>query len=176
MADFIEWTDNLVLDFQEIDERHRRLVALLNRLAKVAQLKMGAAFYSNPLPSKRTTTSGGVPDTEVGPNSTDSYIHQLLDEFLRHTQEHFQGEEALMEAYHYGDLPEHKREHTMLFAELKLFVRDIKKGVERLDKKALCELKHWLIVHIRKSDKAFADYVNSAGTQYILPFHLQANY
>jgi hemerythrin len=176
MAGFIEWTDNLILGLQEVDDQHLGIITILNRLAKVAQLKMGAAYYSASSPS--TINAPWCPlDSDQGDAiGTDTYIHQLLDELICQTHGHFQCEEALMEAHHYPDLAEHKREHTMLIAELKLFVRDIKKGVESLNQKTLGELKRWLIVHIRRSDKAFSDYVHSAGTQYILPFHLQAHY
>lgn len=174
MAGFIEWTDNLILGLQDVDDQHLGIITLLNRLSKVAQLKMGSAYYSDSSTPKVSAPWCRLGSDQRNAVGTDTYMHQLLDELVSQTHDHFQCEEALMEAHHYPDLAEHKREHTMLFAELKLFVRDITRGAECLDQRTLGELKRWLIVHIRKSDKAFSDYVHCVGTQYVLPFHLQA--
>jgi hemerythrin len=152
MTGFIEWTDKLTLGIQEMDEQHLGMFRVLERLAEAARLT--------------TADASLVTDSEQGGEiQAEQYIHELLDELLQHTEEHFRCEEKLMAANRYPNLNEHRREHTMLKAELKLFVRDITKGTVSLDQKTLCSLKQWLIVHIRESDKAFADYVHESVIQ-----------
>ena len=158
MSAFLEWTDNLILGLPEIDEQHLGMLTVLNRLAEVVQLKLGDSEAMDPSP-----ISTGMPANADVPIEIDPCIQQLLEELVQLTRDHFQSEEDFMSECGYPDLYEHKREHTMLSAELKLFVRDITQGSAALDQKTLCSLKQWLIVHIVESDKKFANYLSQAG-------------
>jgi len=159
MTDFMQWTDKLTLGIQEIDDQHLVVFRVLERLAEAAQRMPAGSPLLDRVPMDDPGRERG---SEI---QAAQYIHQLLDELVQHTQEHFRCEEELMVAHHYPHLNEHRREHTMLFAELKSFIRDITKGTASLDQKTLCSLKQWLIVHICESDKAFAEYVHKSGTQ-----------
>lgn len=161
MADFIEWTDKLTLGIQAIDDQHRRMFRLLEQLAEaMARLKTADA-----IPPTDKKPRDDVDREQGREKQAERFIHQLLEELVRLTQEHFRSEEKLMAANRYPNLNEHRREHVMLFAELKSFVRDISEGLEHLDQKTLCYLKQWLIVHLRESDKAYADYVHGCESQ-----------
>lgn len=159
MSAFLEWTDKLILGVSEMDEQHLGMLTVLQRLAEVAQLKLGAADCPSPSP---LSTGMPIKDADV-PVEIDPCILHLLEELVQLTREHFKSEEAFMSEQGYPGLHEHRREHTMLSAELKLFVRDITQGAAVLDQKTLCSLKQWLIVHIVESDKEFADYLNQGG-------------
>jgi hemerythrin-like metal-binding protein len=161
MSAFLEWTNKLILGVPVIDEQHLGMLTVLNRLAEVLQLKLSDCDC--PIPSPMPTGSSGK--AVAAPPTLDPCITHLLEEFAQLAHDHMKSEEALMSQHGYPGLVEHKREHTMLSAELNLFVRDIIQGTDSLDQKALCALKQWLIVHIVESDKAFVDYLNAPGDQ-----------
>ena len=163
MSEFIEWTDNLVLGLPEIDDQHLGMTTVLNQLAEAVQLKIGGEYNMGSPPLAVRTPMGEVDREQESAIGTTHYIHQLLDELVRHTCEHFKYEEELMEKLQYSGLSGHKREHTMLVAELASYVKDITRGAEPLEKKTLCALKEWLIVHILESDKAFANHAHKSG-------------
>lgn len=86
-----------------------------------------------------------------------STVLALLDELYTHTREHFHHEEAMMEEIAFGELHMHHNEHLLLLAELKSFLSHIRDGDTKLEQQSLCALKDWLVVHIKSSDRSFAE-------------------
>jgi hemerythrin len=96
----IKWSEELSVGVEELDNDHRRLVALMNKAI--------AAFY-----------------TGVGGNMVDS----ALDELENYTLEHFAREEKMIEAKGCKNLDAHRSEHQHLVAELSR-LRAEKSGIE----------------------------------------------
>lgn len=160
MSDFITCTDALVLGIHEIDQQHLELVRIINRLAEVVSHNTDdTSSVAVTTPTDSALILNGLTKRATS-SETLGYIHQILDELITHTNEHFKYEEELMARHNYPALNEHKREHVMLRAELVSLVRDIKCGSEVLDEQILAALKEWLIAHIRVSDKSFAEQLN----------------
>ena len=57
-------------------------------------------------------------------------------------------------------LVEHRREHRLLLAELKEFVRAIRAGHEALDICHLRALKDWFVGHVVLADREFAEFLH----------------
>ena len=130
MSLLILWGDALKLGIPSVDEQHRELVELLNRLAALSS-------------------------SEVGAEARDDML-ELLGHIYQHTVVHFLHEEELMAAIDYPDLAAHRDEHHMLLAELRSFVHQIENGDTVLDAKSIHALRDWLVVHISSSDRPFA--------------------
>lgn len=130
MSAFIIWGDALELGIPSVDEQHRELVDLLNRLAALSSSDIGAEAHDDML--------------------------ELLGHLYQHTVVHFRHEEELMETIDYLDLAAHRDEHHMLLAELRSFVHQIENGDSILDAKSIHALRDWLMVHITSSDRPFA--------------------
>ena len=127
----LEWNDNLALGIPELDRQHRHLAKLIARIA---------------------TAAGAGPETE-GP---DPAIPALLEKLYRETRAHFKQEEAMMAATEYHGAAEHRREHTMLLAELKSWTHQVREGDAAVRARELAALKHWLVAHIAGPDRTFA--------------------
>jgi diguanylate cyclase (GGDEF)-like protein/hemerythrin-like metal-binding protein/PAS domain S-box-containing protein len=85
----LPWSDSLCLGVAVIDEQHRGMVELINRVA--------ASLWD---------------DGDTNSAAT------LIDELARHTQLHFRTEEGLMDAYGIADAERHRHEHRILLSDL----------------------------------------------------------
>jgi diguanylate cyclase (GGDEF)-like protein/hemerythrin-like metal-binding protein len=85
----IEWSDTLRLDVEVIDDQHRRLVELANRLGD---------------------------DLREGRDATTQAAS--MRELVEHTKLHFRTEEGLMDAYDLPGVDRHRQEHRRLLADL----------------------------------------------------------
>lgn len=123
----IAWSDQYSLGMPEIDDQHKVLFEVLNRLW------------------------AGI----INRAGRDEML-AIVDELERYTLSHFAAEETFMRATGYADLAEHKKAHKAfvdrLAAEKKLVLAG---GSLSLD--LLKFLKDWLANHILVSDKAYAE-------------------
>jgi diguanylate cyclase (GGDEF)-like protein/hemerythrin-like metal-binding protein len=85
----LPWSDSLSLGVFVIDEQHRELVELINRVAASVR-----------------------EDGELTAASA------LMDELARHAELHFRTEEGLMDAYGIAHTERHRQEHRLLLSDL----------------------------------------------------------
>ncbi len=133
MQSFIQFRKHLILEIPALDREHATLTAILNELAQIVTQTVVDAKGRRRIP-------------------------ELLRQLDTDTAAHFEHEEGVMEGTGYPALAEHRREHLMLHAELKAFIKDVVEGREELGLATLNALKFWLIDHILNADKVFADY------------------
>jgi len=124
------------LGIEELDADHRRIADLVKRIAGVAE--------DAPREGPGRQLAGG-----------------MLRQLHAVTRIHFRKEESLMEAIGYADRADHRREHMMLLAELKVFIRNIERGDETLSPKTVERLQQWLVGHIVQSDRPLARVLRS---------------
>jgi diguanylate cyclase (GGDEF)-like protein/hemerythrin-like metal-binding protein/PAS domain S-box-containing protein len=86
----LAWSDALCLGIPLIDEQHRRLVDLVNRLGERLRDDAGPAAVAN-----------------------------AMQELLDHTALHFRTEEELMRAHGTANAERHRQEHRVLLADLR---------------------------------------------------------
>lgn len=126
--EYFEWNSNLSVHDLQIDHDHQELIALVNELHQAAEL-----------------------------NSDYVSLSRVLARLAKYTQEHFQREEALMQAHAYPNIETHKEQHRQLLAR----VTDLQYELDRARSLVALEtaelLKFWLTSHILLSDKQFAD-------------------
>jgi methyl-accepting chemotaxis protein len=141
---YLAWRDEWTLEVGFMDEDHRQLAELLNRLARDCG--------TGPVPGLRPPglQARSAPET-LG----------ALDTLAGEARLHFHREEALMRMHGYPDFDDHKADHDLLLAELSVLSRelaDTRAGY--LDAEVLETMKDWLLGHALGFDRRLADYLN----------------
>ncbi len=139
IPDFIEWNDKLSVGIQEIDEQHKRLVELANRLNVALLSKTG--------------------DDEA------SEVLDVLDKLIEYTRTHFVVEESLMRILGYPDYEEHKQHHEALVLKVLAFRKRLQED-HRIGRVELMEfMRDWLVNHIMKEDILYSEHFIAHGAQ-----------
>ncbi len=131
---FFPWNDELSVGVPRMDDQHKVLLRLINRLADLSD-------------------SGG------GGASIRIVVGQLVD----YTKFHFQDEEDLMESVGFPTLEEHRKVHQAFVAEVgRMVVKATRE--DSIDAASLLPvLKQWLIRHIQGTDKGYGSHILSRG-------------
>lgn len=132
----IAWREEYSVEIQEIDEQHKCLVKLINKLYD------GLAAKKN--------------REEIG---------EVLDDLVDYTRVHFAVEECLMRMFGYPDYEEHKAVHDDIAQKVHRFHDQWKGGDDAVGMELLSFLKGWLVNHINESDKAYAPHLTKHGAK-----------
>jgi hemerythrin-like metal-binding protein len=100
---------------------------------------------------------------DTGHTNDKDEICQHLNKLANIARRHFKAEEALMQEKGYPRLAEHRREHLMLLAELREYLREIETESKQFTLATLTALKHWQIDHVIYSDRLFVDFLELHG-------------
>ena len=138
MAQFVQWTQEIEVGIQEIDEQHKQLVRMLNDLFEVM----------------------------IGKDPTrDEVARQTLTELLEYTRVHFAVEESLFRIFDYPDYARHKREHDRLKEEVREIEQRVHNGEKRIDSALLIFIKNWITTHIQEEDKRYSPFLLQQGVR-----------
>ena len=141
MAEFIKWRDAWLFGIDHLDDQHRELANMLNRLVREC-----------------TCTEQ---DKRSMSDEKKQRMRRLLDDLYTGTKQHFQDEEALMIEQGYPGYVGHAREHAMLLGEFKsTFRAKLDEGCCNMNPQTLTALKSWFVVHVARSDREFTEYLN----------------
>lgn len=134
----IEWTSDLSVGIELIDEQHKMLIQHLNNFSK--------SLASNQGPAKITST---------------------LNFLIEYTNFHFTAEEKHMAANGYPELENHKKKHEEFKTTLNTMDEDfIEEGATQLLADSIDSLLvNWLFEHIRKVDVAFGKFLKEKGIE-----------
>jgi len=124
--ELISWKDSLNVGIVEIDEQHKKLVGLINKLF------------------------------EAMANGKSSEIMQsVLSELSNYVLTHFATEEKLMKQLGYEDYEYHKQEHNYFIEKLNEFKIKFSSGKASISLELLNFLKDWLLKHIIGTDRKY---------------------
>ncbi len=129
----IEWRNDFSVNIREVDEQHKKLIAMLNELYDAMSAGKGKEVLS-----------------------------RILDGMAEYTVTHFTTEERLMREYNYPGYVKHKREHESFVRRVLEFREKFEKG-EITAVEVMRYLSEWLKNHILGSDKKFGPYLNARG-------------
>jgi hemerythrin len=132
----IEWTDDLSTGIPEMDEQHKRLIALIND------------FY-----------------TAVERGEREEGIRTLFEGVDQYMVFHFSAEEALMEQIGYPDLASHRETHGMFRREYTEAVNRHQAGDRKAVRDLVAFLFSWLYTHIQKTDKRYGAFARQQAGQ-----------
>ncbi|HRD66430.1 MAG TPA: bacteriohemerythrin [Candidatus Competibacter sp.] len=132
--EFISWSDELSVGLQEIDEQHKILIILINRLFNEAILH----------------------------KADKAVISAILEELVQYTIVHFTVEESLFRIFDYPDIETHQAHHDKLKQEALNFQKRFESGVT-IDIELMHFLKKWLTHHIMMDDKKYTSFFLERG-------------
>ena len=128
---FFSWTQQMSVGLNRLDDDHKSLIAIINRLA----------------------------DSLDG-DQANGVVQQALTALLRYTEYHFGREEAVLRAVGYDHLSHHREEHKRFIQELQELRADFVQLDDNTQKQRLLDfLKDWLTHHILIEDMAYKDRV-----------------
>ena len=133
----IEWTSELSIGIDSIDEQHKKLVNMINALndAKLA-------------------------------GSTNELLGKIFTGLTTYTQKHFTYEENMFAEYGYSNSDEHKRQHNELIAQVvELKDKFLENPQGTISDDLIHFLKRWLTNHIMRTDKEYAEFLIAKGVK-----------
>jgi hemerythrin len=132
---FMVWNDRLSVGVESLDQDHKKLLEILNRL------------YDS-------VTDGSCGDVIGG----------VLDELLEYTQSHFSKEESLLEKTKYKGIEAHESEHqTMIDWVTELRTRNGSGVACAPSLETVVNLKDWLFDHILGTDQRYVPHLKRRG-------------
>ncbi|MBP2134341.1 hemerythrin [Methanomicrobium sp. W14] len=125
---YMNWSDDLSVQINEIDEQHKKLVSQINALHDGMR-------------------SGKGKDA----------LEKTLKELAEYTQYHFGTEEKYMKKFGYPDYEKHKKEHDAFVAKVVDFQDSFSSGKLGLSIDVMKFLSGWITGHIKGTDKNYID-------------------
>ena len=133
----IEWTeDRFSVNIPEIDDQHRKLVDVVNRLHD-SLLENGGGESS--------------PETK-----------KILNSLKDYAWNHFRFEEEYMRKIKYPDLENHAEMHLNFYMQILDYIREEKKGKPVLTAEIMKTALSWLQNHLLSEDRKYADFAAKA--------------
>ena len=130
----MEWSERLSVRIPAIDNQHKRLIALINRLHD-------AVFEGY----------------EV------HMMVPLVQDLLDYARTHFRAEERIFEQYSYPEAEKHKAAHEEFVRQVREIRRGAAARERDVALKAMRFLKEWLAHHLMGTDRHYAAYVHARG-------------
>jgi len=131
---FFKWSSDYSVHIKTIDDQHRELVNILNRLFVAVAQREG-----------------------------DKAIAGILDALITYTQTHFALEERLMQQAKYKDIESHMAEHRKLLDQLDQLCKKHLIEEKAIYFEMLSFLKTWLKEHIQGIDTKYSTAFQQAG-------------
>jgi len=132
--DTINWKNDFSVGVMEIDNQHKKLFAMINRLIEE---------------QKQLTD----PVT----------IAELLTGMTEYAEEHFRTEEFMMAEHGYEMKSEHELQHQAFIQKTGAFINAADVGPNILSNALLDYLGSWLVQHILKEDMKYKEFFKSKG-------------
>lgn len=129
----IEWDESFSVHNTEIDEQHKKWIAIYNNIHDVMTGAVAASL------------------TNI---TTDS-----LTEMYDYARNHFKFEEEYMGQLKYPLLIEHRRLHRDFEDQIYRYIREIKAGKIILNTILVKIIKNWLLEHVLNEDKKYGTFV-----------------
>lgn len=123
---FMDWKEQFSVGILAIDEQHRRLLDIINRLHDA--MKKGSDVAS---------------------------LDAVVRELISYTRYHFAFEEQMLERAAYPELEEHRRKHRAMVVQVERFRDEVASGKAMMPLKLMNFLKDWLSKHILQTDMRY---------------------
>lgn len=125
------WLPVYSVNLPPIDEQHKRLFDLLNRLHDEIVIK----------------------------KSSYEVIGEALEELIQYTKTHFELEERFLASMQYPEIARHKAKHEALTSQVMKLQQDFAAGKITVAAELMNLMRHWLTNHILKTDKQYAAFL-----------------
>jgi hemerythrin-like metal-binding protein len=125
-----EWSKRYKVDIKEMDEQHRKLFELINRLEEKA----------------------------IAEKSEEAFNSVIL-ELIRYTQVHFGHEETLMRRFKYPRFAEHLDAHNRFVKDVSGYIDESRTDRIATAQRLLSFLGDWIVNHIGTMDRKLAPFL-----------------
>lgn len=135
MINLLKWDDSLLTGFAEVDLQHKKLISIINDVFE--------AMSSPPA----------------------EYAMRMAKDLKRltdYTGYHFSEEEDFMRKHGYPKLEKHHEEHEAFISQVRLQIQTLTQANPDDGFRFYRFLGTWLVNHIAKSDKAWAEYISAS--------------
>jgi len=130
----MEWTTELGVSVREIDDQHKKLIALINKLHDAMRAGQGKQV-----------------------------LEGTLQELAAYAVYHFETEEKYMQQFSYPGYPKHKAAHTAFVKKVTDFQKDFADNRLGITLDLMNFLKDWVNNHIKETDKQYSALFNEKG-------------
>ena len=137
--EFVSWTDTLSVGVPFVDQQHRFLINIINRIHEA-----------------------------IDASNSDELAEALLD-MKTYAQVHFQEEETLMEQAGFPHLPAHKSQHKAFLDRTETFLNELEEFPLAIGPEAATYLRDWLVNHIQGADQEYAAYLKRKNKEAVSP-------
>jgi hemerythrin len=132
----IKWSPDFTVGVEILDEQHKRIVLMVNRLIRAKDLPTGSETVSD-----------------------------LISQMLKYAQEHFKAEENLMDEYGFPLLDQHKQSHVNYRKKVGDLCKAVLVDVPTVPQVMLNYLIEWWQNHILEEDMAYKNFFNEKGVK-----------
>jgi hemerythrin len=137
----VEWDDRYLIGIQLIDDQHKKLIDLTNKL------------YAGCL---------------AGDEDAQAYFMETVHGTVDYVKYHFTAEEKILEKVKYPALAEHKKSHEGFVKQIFDDVKNFESGKKFVPNVFVRYLKDWILTHIAVEDKQYAKYIIDLKKQGVL--------
>lgn len=131
---FFQWNDSFSVGHAEMDRQHQRLFDVINDLHRNMKQKV----------------------------SLDA-LEKVVTELVDYTRYHFRAEEELLTRVGYPELSAQRQQHRKFVEKIEGYQRDLHEGRTTVSMSMLEFLRDWLLGHIQKQDRLYAEQVSTDG-------------
>jgi hemerythrin len=135
---FVVWEDRYSVGIPAIDEQHKELLVLTNKLYDACR---------------------------EGEESARGYFKEVIRSAVEYVQFHFTSEERLMERINFPELATHKVQHTQFVKQVLEEVKNFEQGKTFVPNTFVRYLRDWILTHIAMSDIKYAEYIKTLKKQ-----------
>lgn len=128
----LSWNDSYLLGITEIDLQHKKLLSLADDMYEIV--------------------NGDEDSLKVN-------LSKVLKSLTDYTVYHFSNEEEFMKKYGYPSADMHKSMHDNFIAEVTKQIKSLNTATKTEAERLYKFLASWVLNHIAKSDKVWAEYV-----------------
>ena len=130
----IIWNENFSVGIRKIDEQHKEIIRIINKLIESNEKRV---------------------DSEL--------ISETLMKMTQYALKHFKTEENLMSEYNYPEYEKHKEEHILFRKKTVSFSLDTMSHKKEIPDEVLSYLREWWINHILVTDAKYKSFFNEKG-------------
>ncbi|MDR1985709.1 MAG: bacteriohemerythrin [Treponema sp.] len=135
---FVVWEDRYSVGIPSIDEQHKELLVLTNKLYDACR---------------------------NGEEKAREYFKEVIRGAVEYVQFHFTSEERIMERINFPELAAHKVQHTTFVKQVLEEVKMFESGKSFVPNAFVRFLRDWILTHIAMSDIKYAEYIHTLKKQ-----------
>ena len=130
-ATIVTWIDSLSVGIEELDNQHKHLINLTNKLYRACK---------------------------IGDNTLDAEFKETMNRMANYVRSHFAAEQKLFTEISYPKYMEHKKEHDNMVYKIIKTLKEYEGNKDFIPMDFVVFLKNWIVDHVASSDHEYGAY------------------